>query len=258
MKVLAIGDVYGKSGCEFLLKKLPTIKKEYQIDLVIANGEYSAEGNGILPGSAELLFSAGVDVITGGNHSLRRREIYPMLDENSFLLRPANYPNTVPGKGLTIVDLGYTSVAVINILGVVYLESMNCPFETADKLIEIVKKTGIKIIIVDFHAEATSEKRAMGFYLDGKVSCLFGTHTHIQTADEQILPNGTGYITDIGMTGVKNSVLGVDKDIIIKKLKDKMPMKFYNAIGDCELNGCIFDIDKNTGKTVSVKRICIN
>ena len=258
MKVLAIGDVYGKSGCEFLLKKLPSIKKEHQIDLVIANGENSAEGNGILPGSAELLFSAGVDVITGGNHSLRRREIYPMLDENQFIIRPANYPSAVPGKGMTIVDLGFTSVAIINILGVVYLESINCPFETVNKLVKQAKNNGIKTIIVDFHAEATSEKRAMGFYLDGKVSCLFGTHTHIQTADEQILPNGTGYITDIGMTGVKHSVLGVDKDIIIKKLKDKMPVKFYNATGECELNGCIFDIDKNTGKTNCVNRICIN
>lgn len=255
MKILAIGDVFGKCGCDFLIKKLPSIKKEYAIDLVIANGENSAEGNGILPGSAETLFAAGVDVITGGNHSLRRREIYTMLEENPFLLRPANFPDSVPGSGITYVDMGYTTVAVINVLGVVYLESLACPFTTAEKLVEEAKNNGAKIIIVDFHAEATSEKRALGFYLDGKVSCIFGTHTHIQTADEQILPQNTGYITDLGMTGVFDSVLGVDKNIIIQKMKDKLPVKFYNAVGECELNGCIFDVDKSTGHTISVERI---
>lgn len=257
MRVLAIGDVFGKIGCDFLLKKLPSIKKEYSIDLVVANGENSAEGNGILPMSADSIFAAGVDVITGGNHTLRRREIYNMLDENHFLLRPANLPKSVPGSGIAYVDMGYCMVAVINVLGVVYLENMACPFETADKLINEAKSNGAKIIIVDFHAEATSEKRALGFYLDGKVSCVFGTHTHIQTSDEQILPKKTGYITDIGMTGVIDSVLGVDKNIIIQKMKDKMPVKFYGAVGDCELNGCIFEIDKNSGLTTSIQRIKI-
>lgn len=257
MKILAIGDVFGKCGCDFLLKKLPIIKKEHSIDLVIANGENSAEGNGILPSSAESLFAAGVDVITGGNHSLRRKEIYNMLEENEFLLRPANLPASVPGKGIAYVDLGYTTVAVINILGVIYMESLACPFETADKLVNEAKENGAKIIVVDFHAEATSEKRALGFYLDGKVSCLFGTHTHIQTSDEQILPNNTGYITDIGMTGVIDSVLGVDKNIIIQKMKDKLPVKFHGATGECELNGCIFEVDKSTGFTTSVERIKI-
>jgi len=257
MKVLVIGDVYGKLGCEFLLKNLSKIKREHSIDFIVANGENSAEGNGILPGSAETLFAAGVDVITGGNHSLRRREVYPMLEENPFILRPANLPKSAPGNGITYVDMGYTSVAVINLLGVIYLESMACPFETADKLVNEAKQNGAKIIIVDFHAEATSEKRALGFYLDGKVSCVFGTHTHIQTADEQILPKSTGYITDIGMTGVIDSVLGVDKNIIIQKMKDKIPIKFYGATGECELNGCIFEIDKSTGLTTSVQRIKI-
>ena len=257
MKILAIGDVFGKCGCDFLLKKLPIIKKEHSIDLVIANGENSAEGNGILPTSAESLFAAGVDVITGGNHSLRRKEIYNMLEENEFLLRPANLPASVPGKGIAYVDLGYTTVAVINILGVIYMESLACPFETADKLVNEAKENGAKIIVVDFHAEATSEKRALGFYLDGKVSCLFGTHTHIQTSDEQILPNNTGYITDIGMTGVIDSVLGVDKNIIIQKMKDKLPVKFHGATGECEINGCIFKVDKSTGFTTSVERIKI-
>ena len=257
MRVLAIGDVCGKLGTEYLLKKLSFIKSKYNIDVVLANGENSAEGNGILPNSAELLFSAGVDVITGGNHTIRRTEIYDMLDENEFLLRPANLPNSISGKGITYLDLGYTTIAVINLLGVVYMENMDCPFKTADNLIEKAKENGVKIIFVDFHAEATSEKRALGFYLDGRVSAVFGTHTHIQTADEQILPLGTGYITDIGMTGVKQSVLGVDKDIIIKKLKDKLPNKFKNAVGDVELNGCIFTVDKNTGKTTEIERIIL-
>lgn len=257
MKILAIGDVFGKYGCDFLLKNLSKIKKENNIDLVIANGENSAEGNGILPCSADTLFTAGVDVITGGNHTLRRKEIYTMLEENPYLLRPANLPNSVPGKGITYVDMGYTTVAIINVLGVVYLENMACPFETVDKLVLDSKKNGAKIIIVDIHAEATSEKRALGFYLDGRVSCVFGTHTHIQTADEQILPNGTGYITDIGMTGVYDSVLGVDKNIIIQKMKDKMPIKFYSAVGETEFDGCIFDVDKSTGLTNSVQRIKI-
>lgn len=255
MKILAIGDVCGRFGCEAVLNRLPKIKKDLNIDLVIANGENSAEGNGILPGSADLLFKAGVDVITGGNHSLRRKEIFPLLEENDFLLRPANFPASVPGKGITVVDLGYTTVAVINILGVVYMESMACPFETADKMIEKAKNMGAKIILVDLHAEATSEKRAMGFYLDGKVSALFGTHTHVPTADAQLLPLGTAYITDIGMTGVKHSVLGTDKDIVISKMKDKLPLKFRGAEGECELSGCVIEIDKATGKAISIELV---
>lgn len=257
MNILAIGDICGKLGSEYLLNKLSAIKKEYNIDLVIANGENSAEGNGILPSSAEMLFTAGVDVITGGNHTLRRHEIFPFLDENIFSIRPANLPDSIAGSGISIVDMGYTTVAVINLLGVVYMESMDCPFKTADRMINKAVEAGAKIILVDFHAEATSEKRAMGFYLDGRVSAVFGTHTHVQTADEQILPNGTGYITDLGMTGVKHSVLGVEKDIIIQKLKDKLPVRFKGAVGEVELNGCIFNIDKTTGHTLSIKRIVV-
>lgn len=257
MKILAIGDVCGKYGTEAVLKNLSKIKKENAIDLVIANGENSAEGNGILPCSADTLFSAGVDVITGGNHSLRRKEIFDYLDEKEYIIRPANYPNAVPGKGITLVDLGYTLVAVINIMGVVYMENMSCPFETADIMVKKAKDMGAKIIVIDFHAEATSEKRALGFYLDGKVSAIFGTHTHVQTNDNQILPCGTGYITDLGMTGVKDSVLGTDKDIVIKKFKDKLPVKFCGATGDTELNGCIFEIDNSTGLTTSTKLIKI-
>lgn len=255
MKVLMIGDICGKLGCEALLQTLPSLKRSHSIDLVIANGENAAEGNGILPSNADLLFSAGVDVITGGNHTIRRMEIYPKLEENPFLLRPANLPDSVPGSGYVLVDLGYTTVAVINLLGVVYTENADCPFRTADRLLERAKQDGAGVIILDFHGEATSEKRAIGFYLDGKVTAVVGTHTHVQTADEQILPEGTAYITDLGMTGVKQSVLGVDKDIIIKRMRDKLPLRFQNASGQVELNGCIITIDHKQKKATAIERI---
>lgn len=257
MNILCIGDVCGDAGCDFLREVLPGLKKLKGIDLVIANGENSAASNGITPQSAEHLLTSGVDIITGGNHSFRRREMYSLLEHSDRILRPANYPDSTPGGGFTIVDCGYALVAVINLLGVVYLESLNCPFETADRLIQRAKDEGADIIMVDFHAEATSEKRAMGFYLDSRVSAVFGTHTHVQTADEQILPRGTGYITDLGMTGPIQSVLGVSSDTIITKFKDKMPIRFDFAKGDCMLNGCIFCIDHKTGLTTEVERINI-
>lgn len=257
MKILAVGDVCGTPGCEAVLKKLPLFKKEKGIDVVIANGENSAEGNGILPSSAEVLFSSGVDVITGGNHTLRRKEIYPFLDENEFLIRPANLPDSVPGSGISIIDKGYVKIAVINLMGTIYMDSINCPFKTADKMISSAKSEGAEIIVVDFHAEATSEKRALGFYLDSKVTAFFGTHTHVQTADNQILPGGTAYITDLGMTGVNDSVLGVEKEIIIKRMKDKIPERFKFASGSTSLNGCLFEIDKRSKKALSAELVSI-
>lgn len=259
MRVLVVGDVFSLAGCEFLKKKLPLIKREEKIDLIIVNGENSAEGNGITPHSANEIFAAGADVITGGNHTLRRKEFHAFLDENEFVLRPANFTTCESGKGYTEIDLGYTRVAVINLSGKIYFEdkTIGNPFICADELIERAKSSGIKNIFVDFHAEATSEKRALGFYLDGRVSAVFGTHTHVQTADEQILSKGTGYITDLGMTGVKNSVLGVRSEIIIERLKNNDMSKFMAAEGGCMLNGCIFDIDKTTGLAKSVKRIYI-
>ncbi len=256
MKILCIGDVVGNLGCDFLRAKLPEIKRQHGIDFCIVNGENSAEGNGILPSSAEHIFASGADVITGGNHTIRRREIYDVLEENSCLLRPANLPSSVPGKGIAICDLGHTIVAVINLLGTVYMESMDNPFFCADSLINEAKAEGAKIIIVDFHAEATSEKRAMGYYLDGKVTALFGTHTHVQTNDSQILPEGTAYITDVGYVGAKHSILGVDKDIAISKMKDKLPVRFKNAEGDAILSGVIIETERS-GKVLSIVSINI-
>lgn len=256
MKILAIGDVVGSIGCNYLRKKLPSLKKEYNIDFVIANGENSADGNGITPFSANYLFNSGVDVITTGNHSFRRREIFKMFDENSNLIRPANFPeNSTPGVGYCVVDMLKYKIIVINLIGTIYMESMPCPFKTVQNIISNFSDKDI--ILVDFHAEATSEKRAMGFFLDGKVTAVFGTHTHVPTADACLLPNGTAYLTDLGMTGVIHSNLGVKPDIIIKKLITKLPIKFENAIGDCKMDCFILDIDECSRKVVDFCRLTV-
>lgn len=256
MRVLCVGDVCSPAGVSAALDIIPAIKREYDIDFTIVNGENSAEGNGITPESANLIFSAGADVITGGNHSFRRKEIYDMLDANPCLLRPHNIDFEF-GSGYALCDLGKYQIAVINLSGQVYLERMkaNNAFEAAENLVLQAKSDGARFVFVDFHAEATSEKRAMGFFLDGKVSAVFGTHTHVQTADEQILPCSTGYITDLGMTGVIDSVLGVKKEIIINRLKSGGSEKFIQADGKCMLNGCIFEIDDKTGLAKWAKRV---
>lgn len=254
MRILCIGDVVGGVGCEFLRSNLPSLKRIKAIDLVICNGENSSDGNGITPSSAEYLFSSGVDVITLGNHAFRRKEFFDTLDREPYIIRPANFPEgTTPGAGMCCVDMGRIQVTVINLMGTSYMDNgLDCPFKKAD---ELLSKNENKIVIVDFHAEATGEKRAMGFYLDGRVSAVFGTHTHVQTADEQILPNGTGYITDVGMTGTVDSVLGVKKEIIINKFKTKLPQRFDLASGDCKMNCIIFDIDEKTGLTKDTERL---
>ena len=255
MNILVLGDIVGKQGCEFVREKLPSFKRLKGIDICIANGENSAVGNGITPDSAQFLFDSGVDFLTTGNHVYKRREVFDFLDERDDIIRPANFYHSNPGKGTGIIDLGRTRIEVINLSGNYSMDCNTNAFLCADEILK--ENENIKIKIVDFHAEATSEKKALGYYLDGRVSVLFGTHTHVQTADEQILPNGTGYITDVGMCGPTESVLGVDKDIIIKKMCDNMPSRFETANGPCMINGCIFEINENTGKTVSVERVNI-
>ena len=257
MQILCIGDVVGSIGCDFLSEKLPVIKKHYGVDAVIVNGENSADGNGITPASAQRILDAGADVITTGNHVFRQYSAHDLLDESRYVIRPANYPSCASGRGYATVDFGFCSIAVINLLGTVYLESLACPFETADKLVEKAKRDGIRTILVDIHAEATAEKKALAFHLDGRVSAVFGTHTHVQTADAQVLPDGTGFITDVGMTGPELSVLGVKPELSIARMKDKMPVRFVNAEGPCILEGCIFDIDTKTGKCRSAESIRI-
>ena len=247
MRIFCIGDVVGSVGCRFLRSKLPVLKKVKGIDLVICNGENSADGNGITPVAANYLFDSGVDAITLGNHAFRRKEVFELLDSNPFIARPANFPDgAAPGHGVINIDTGRRIVTVINLMGNMYLESgLDCAFDVIDRALALAEG---RIILVDFHAEATSEKRAMGYYLDGKVSAVFGTHTHVQTSDAQVLPNGTGYITDLGMTGTIHSVLGVKTEIIINKFKTKLPARFDLADGECRLEGALFDIDDNTGK----------
>lgn len=256
MKVLCIGDVVAGVGCRFLRAHLPSLKKTMGIDIVICNGENSADGNGILPTSADFLFQSGVDVITLGNHAFRRREIYSYLDDNDYIVRPANYPAaTTPGRGVCVLDCGRYSLAVINVIGNVFNPNpLNCPFYTLDG---ILKDVSADIIIVDVHAEATSEKRSLGFYLDGRVSAVFGTHTHVRTADCQILPKGTGYITDVGMTGPRDSVLGVKPEITIESFRDKLPIRFEPLQGDCMMDCVMFEIDEKTGKTISAQSLSI-
>ena len=257
MRILMIGDVVGAPGCDFVRRRLPALKKCKGVDLCIANGENSAVGNGILPASAQHLFDSGVDFITTGNHAFHRREMYPFFDERRDVIRPANFPDDNPGRGFSVIDMGRTQVAVLNLSGNAFLsENYENAFLCADRMLRQLRQ--YRIILVDLHAESTGEKRALGFYLDGKVSVVAGTHTHVQTADEQILPGGTGYITDLGMTGPKQSVLGVKSEIIIGKMRTGMPARFdVPDTDECILTGCLFDVDEKTGKTVSVERISV-
>ena len=256
MKVLCIGDVVAGVGCRFVRNRLPALKKSMGIDIVVCNGENSADGNGVLPTSADHLFQSGVDVITLGNHAFRRREIYDYMEDNEYIIRPVNYPSpSTPGRGVCVLDCGRYSLAVVNVIGNVYNPSpLDCPFRSLDK---IVDNLDANIVLVDIHAEATSEKRSLGFYLDGRVSAVFGTHTHVQTADEQILPGGTGYITDLGMTGPVNSVLGIRPEITVSSFRDKLPARFEPVQGECSMGCVIFEIDEKTGKTVSVERLLV-
>lgn len=257
MRIIAIGDVVSSQGCEYLREKLPSLKRELKADIVIANGENSAVGNGITPKSAEHIFQSGVDVITLGNHSLKRPEILDYLDENEFIIRPCNYHPSASGKGMVLLDTRFCQVAIINLQGAVYLDNIENPFDAIDREIEKAKTLGAKIIIIDFHAEASGEKRGMGFYVDGRASAIYGTHTHVQTSDEQILPNGTAYITDIGMTGPYYSVLGVEPGLAIRKMKTNLPVRFANPDGPCTMEGIILDIDEKTGKTTKIERFRI-
>ena len=254
MNILAVGDVVSDTGCEFLKKKLPAFKRVKGIDFCIVNGENSAVGNGITPHSAKEIFDAGADVITTGNHVFRRKEVYTFLDENRNIVRPANYYANSPGRGICECDLGYTRVAVMNLSGQLYMESCDNPFEAADRLLA---GTGCKIILADFHAEATAEKGALGYYLDGRVSAVFGTHTHVQTSDARVLPGGTGFITDLGMTGVRESVLGVKPELSIARMRTGMPVRFEAAQGEAFMCGCIFEIDEKTGKCLGTETVCV-
>jgi len=246
--ILAIGDVIGKPGRKALNQLLPSLRRQYGIDLVIVNGENAAGGIGLTLDTAGEMLDAGTDVLTSGNHIWMHREIYPYLDSDMPILRPLNYPPGVPGRGYLVIG----KVAVVNIIGRVFVGDFDCPFRAMDTLLSELEE---KIIIVDFHAEATSEKVAMGRYLDGRVSAVVGTHTHVGTTDAQILPRGTAYVSDIGMTGPLDSVIGDDTDAAIQRFLTSMPHRLSVGRGKTALNGILVKVDDDTGKALSIERI---
>ncbi|OIO00263.1 TIGR00282 family metallophosphoesterase [Candidatus Desantisbacteria bacterium CG_4_10_14_0_8_um_filter_48_22] len=256
MRILFIGDIFGEPGRSAVRELLPGIRKEHRIDFVIANGENAAGGMGITPVIAQELFSAGIGVITSGNHIWKYKEIIEFLKIEPKLLRPLNYPPDVPGSGSVIVDTPKGKIGVVNVMGRTFLSGIECPFRCGlDEVNRVKEKTNI--ILMDIHAEATSEKVAMGWFLDGMVSAVVGTHTHVQTADERVLPGGTAYITDAGMTGPRDSVIGVKKEIIIKKFLTQVPVSFEVAKGDQIFCAVIIEVDESSGKSRGIQRLQI-
>ena len=256
MKILAVGDIVGEAGVRKLKEELPKIKKEENIDFVITNGENSAGGMGITEKNFRDILEAGTNVITMGNHTWGKKDIFKFIDAPQ-LLRPANYPKGVVGKGLGIYECKNKKIAVMNFIGRVDINILTeNPFVMAKEMVEELQGK-VDMIFIDFHAEATAEKIAMGRFLDGKITALFGTHTHVQTADEQIFPNGTAYITDLGMTGPKNSVIGMDVNVSFKRFETALPEKYKLADGECILNAVEFEVNDYTNKVTGIKRIRI-
>lgn len=256
MKILAVGDIIGSAGIKKLKNTLPKIREIENIDFIIVNGENSAEGMGITERNFNDIIEENVDVVTMGNHTWGKKDIFKFIDHPK-LIRPANYPKGVVGKGYNIYKCKNKKIAVINLIGRVDINVLSeNPFVLAKELVEKLQRE-TDIIIIDFHAEATAEKIALGYFLDGKVTAIYGTHTHVQTADETILEKGTGYITDIGMTGPKKSVIGMDVDASVKRFETTLPERYKIATGECIFNGVIFDIEDNTNKVKEIKRINI-
>ncbi|MBL8036191.1 MAG: TIGR00282 family metallophosphoesterase [Nitrospira sp.] len=255
MKVLCIGDVMGEPGRRALARAVPRLVAQRQVDAVIANGENVAGGFGITPELAEELFDTGVSVVTTGNHAWDKKEAVDYFSREPRLLRPANYPSGVPGSGSVVIETaGGERLAVLQVMGRVYMPTIDCPFQTAKREVSRLKRE-TSAIIVDMHAEASSEKMAMGHFLDGEVTAVVGTHTHVQTADEQILPKGTAYITDIGMTGPLHSVIGVKKELAIEKFLTGMPRRFEVASGPSVFCAVLLELDTRLGKAVAFERI---
>ncbi len=250
MIVLFFSDVIGKPGREALVGKLPELRKRFCADVVIANGENATDGKGIKPKHAEALLGAGVDVITTGNHIWRQRDIYRYLDEQSRIVRPFNFLDSSPGRGVTVIDTSAGRLGVINLSGYLYLYPARSPFEVVDQALEQLH--GVRNVIVDLHAEATSEKVAMGWYLDGRVSAVIGTHTHVRTADARLLPGGTAYITDAGMCGPRDSVIGVKKELVLERFLSQLPVRFEVADGDVWLEGVAVEIGSD-GRALSIE-----
>ena len=260
LNILVLGDIVGQPGRAIVENRLPALIKEKNIDFAIANAENAADGSGITPDVVKGLFASGLDAITTGDHVWRKKEAIQVLETDTRVLRPANYSPLAKGRGWVVIKNHLQpDIAVINLLGRVYMSPIDCPFRVVDRILEDVSRK-TQIIIVDIHAEATSEKVAMGWYLDGRVSAVVGTHTHVQTADERVLPGSTAYITDLGMTGPYHSVLGRNKDHVLKFMVTQMPTRFEVAEKDVRMSGAIITVDASTGKALGIERlvVCVN
>jgi metallophosphoesterase (TIGR00282 family) len=256
MRILFIGDIFASAGRAVVGEKLKGLCQSREVDLVIANAENAAGGFGVTPAIATELFALGIDVMTTGNHVWDRREVYGYLDTNPRLLRPANYPPGTPGSGVYVAEARAVACAVINLQGRTHMQPIDCPFRKADEILASLPPE-VRVRFVDFHAEATSEKMAMAWYLDGRVSAVIGTHTHVPTADARVLPGGTAYQTDTGMTGPYDSVIGVEREAILHRFLTSMPVKMEAAQARAELRGALIDVDESTGKARSIEPLAI-
>ena len=256
IKVLFLGDVFGRPGRRLVREVLPSLVDRHDVDLVIANGENASGGLGLSVSSAEELLGAGIHGLTSGNHIFRHNEIYDYLDREPRLIRPANYPDPCPGRGSMVLETASgVPVGVINVQGRTFMDALDCPFRAVDRELTRVREAGAELVLVDFHAEATSEKRSMAWYLDGRVSALVGTHTHVQTADEEILPGGTGYLTDAGMTGPHRSVIGMKPDTVLTRFLHGRPSRFEVAKRGLRLEGAIFSLRRRDALSENIVRI---
>jgi metallophosphoesterase (TIGR00282 family) len=254
MNILMVGDVFGEPGRAAVQKLLPKLRQEHRIDLAVVNVENAAAGAGVTPQIARSFLDWGVDVMTTGNHVWDKKEIIEYIVKENLLLRPANYPAGTPGTGYVTVKAGPHRVAVLNLMGRVFMNPIDCPFRKADEVLPELRKD-TPIVLVDMHAEATSESMAMGWYLDGRATAVVGTHRHVQTADERVLPGGTAYITDLGMTGPIDSVIGVDRDIILQRFLTQMPHRFEPAKGPAALHGVVITVDPDSGRATDIRRL---
>ncbi len=256
MRILMVGDVVGRTGRYFFMEQTPELKQKKSIDMVVVNGENAAHGKGLTPNIFDELITGGADVVTSGNHIWDNSNVLRIIDEEPFLIRPANYPEDSPGRGFCIFPVGKKKIGVINLAGRTFMPPLDCPFRLGDKLLNSLKKH-CDIILADFHAEATSEKLAFANYFDGRLTAVVGTHTHVQTADEKILPKGTAYISDLGMVGAENSILGMAAEPVIKRFLTGRPGKFEVAEGAAIYCAALIHIDDTTNKAVKIERIQI-
>lgn len=257
MRILFVGDVVGSSGRQMIQDYVPKLKKKYSPTVTIINGENAAGGRGITEKIYRSFLEAGAQAVTLGNHAWDNREVFEFIDNAKYLVRPANFPEGTPGKGLIFLNCNGIEVAIINLQGRTFLPPLDCPFKKVDDLIAQAKKR-TSIIFIDFHAEATSEKQALGWYVDGRATAVVGTHTHVQTADNRILPNGTAYITDVGMTGPYDGILGMERGAVLKKFLTALPVRFEVAEGRTQLSAVLVDVNPSTGKASRIERILLN